>query len=211
MKIINTLLLLFISSTLFAQQYYQVTTDVLNVRSAADKNSEIISKLNLDDSIYVSEYFKDWSQIQLSDGSFGYVSSKYISKDFKDSSKKTIKEKKEEKTSVWGTLAFLAIIFLAWFFKGSKNSSSSSSKSTPKKVPIFWFMCRYCGTTVRQGSTPSSLGCPTSKKTHYWTKLAEVGEVNYQCRYCGTDVYAKSLPSSLGCPTDKKTHYWTKL
>lgn len=211
MKTIYTLLFLFISNSLFAQQYYQVTTEVLNVRNSASKNSEVISKLNLGDSVYVTDYSNDWSKVNLSDGNYGYVSSKYISKDFITYEQPDTKN--EEKKSVWGTLAVLAFICLAWFFKGSSkgSSSSSSNKSIPKSKPMFWFMCRNCGTTVKQGSQPSSSGCPTSHKFHHWNKLSEVGETNYQCRNCGTSVYAKSNPSSSGCPTDKKFHHWTRL
>lgn len=217
MKIIYTLLILFISNSLFAQQYYQVTTDVLNVRNSADKNSEIISKLNLGDSIYVAEYSDDWSKVRLASGNEGYVSSKYISKDYKYSEE----NKKDDKTSPWLFYTVFALIILIGVFKGSakvnsnsrpnKSANNSSNKIITKPKQLFWYMCKNCGKTVRQSSTPNYVGCQSNHKFHEWTKLAEVGETNYQCRNCGTDINAKSTPSYVGCPTEKKMHQWTKL
>lgn len=208
MKAIFTPFVLFLTSSLYAQQYYQVTADVLNVRTSASGNAEVISKLKLGDSVYIIGNSSGWSKAKLQGDNYGYVSSKFISKDFKTSAA----GKKEEETSVLGSFAVLAFMCLAWFFSRSSKGNASSSGRSPLQ-PIFWFGCERCGHTIRQGSTPSQSGCPTHKhKEHRWHKVAELGETNYQCERCGTHVYAKSRPSTSGCPTHEyKEHRWHKL
>lgn len=133
MKIIYTILFLFFATSIFAQEYYQVITSVLNVRNSANKNSEIISKLNLGDSIYVTNYSNGWSQIKLGDGNYGYVSSRYLSKDFQAYSKSSTTAKQQNKTSVWSGLGILIFIFLSWFLGSSKSKSSSNTNQSNKK------------------------------------------------------------------------------
>jgi len=210
MKAILTLLILLTTSLVFAQQYYQVTTDVLNVRSSANKNAEVISKLNLGDSVYVVDHSTAWSQVKLNDESYGYVSSKFISKDFKPYSKATT-QKKKEKTSVWGTLAVLAFIFLAWLFKSSsKNSSSgSSNRSLPKSKLSHWYVCKNCNEKIQSGKKPTSLNC-SHATFHYWTDLGEVGDKNFNCKNCGITVWTSKKPTSLNCSIET-FHHWTEL
>ena len=74
---------------------------------------------------------------------------------------------------------------------------------------LYWYQCKKCGTVIKAKSTPSTSGC--SKATfHQWTRLAEVGDINYSCKKCGTVVQAKSTPSTSGCP-NATFHQWTKL
>ena len=72
-----------------------------------------------------------------------------------------------------------------------------------------WYLCNKCSTLIKKDSQPSSLNCPSSG-SHSWSRLAEVGDVNYQCRKCGATIQTKNIPSSLNCP-DGGSHNWTKL
>jgi len=76
-------------------------------------------------------------------------------------------------------------------------------------VALNWYQCKNCGTVIKKDSTPNSSGC-SAKTFHTWTKLGEVGEVNYNCKKCGTTAQTKSTPNSSGCPS-ATFHTWTKL
>lgn len=115
MKIAYTFLLLLISTTLFAQQYYQVSANVLNVRSAADKNSGIISKLNLGDRVYVVENSDGWSQIRLNETTTGFVASKYLSNDFKSSESSELKNNINNTPTDFSPLIYIAIVAISLY------------------------------------------------------------------------------------------------
>lgn len=115
MKIAYTFLLLLISTTLFAQQYYQVSANVLNVRSAADKNSEIISKLNLGDRVYVVENSDGWSQVRLNETTTGFVASKYLSNDFKSSESSELKNNINNTPTDFSPLIYIAIVAISLY------------------------------------------------------------------------------------------------
>jgi predicted nucleic acid-binding Zn-ribbon protein len=72
-----------------------------------------------------------------------------------------------------------------------------------------WYQCKKCEALIKQGSSPSSSGCPKGG-SHDWSKLAEVGDTNYQCKKCTALIQTKSFPSSSGCPKGG-SHDWKKL
>lgn len=76
-------------------------------------------------------------------------------------------------------------------------------------MSIYWFQCKNCTTTIKKDSSPSTSNCSKSS-FHSWTKLGELGDINYNCKHCGTTVQTKSSPSTSGCPSSS-FHSWTKL
>jgi len=126
MRILLIILLSLFLVPAFSQQYFQVVTDVLNVRKSPSVNGEIIFKLQRGDSSYVLDYQSEWSKIVLPSGEYGYVSSKYISKDFKDYSASDSQKKKDGKASIWGSLAVLLVVILSWSLKSGKSDKTKS-------------------------------------------------------------------------------------
>ena len=76
-------------------------------------------------------------------------------------------------------------------------------------MAISWYQCKHCETLIKKDSSPNNSGCSKSSY-HSWTKLAEIGDINYNCKHCGATVQAKSTPSNSGCPSSSY-HSWTKL
>jgi len=76
-------------------------------------------------------------------------------------------------------------------------------------MALSWYQCKHCGNAIKKDSSPSTSGCSESSY-HSWTRLAEVGDVNYGCRHCGTTIQAKSSPSTTGCPSGSY-HSWNRL
>lgn len=76
-------------------------------------------------------------------------------------------------------------------------------------MAISWYQCKHCETLIKKDSPPNTSGCSKSN-FHSWTKLAEVGDINYSCKHCGTTIQAKAIPSTSNCPSSS-FHSWTKL
>lgn len=108
-KVFLFLFFLFLANILIAQSYYQVTTETLNVRSAASKEADIVSKFYLGDSVYVLEYSKSWSEVKVNDTTTGFVASKYLSKDFNA----TTKSKSQSYSSSRTPIDFSPFIYCA--------------------------------------------------------------------------------------------------
>ncbi len=64
-----------------AQDTYYVTADLLNVRKSPKANSKVITQLKMGDSLVVYQQLQGWNEVRLNDGSTGFVSSKFVSKD----------------------------------------------------------------------------------------------------------------------------------
>ena len=71
------------------------------------------------------------------------------------------------------------------------------------------YQCQKCSTTVQNGSTPTSYGCPKGG-SHSWNNLGSVGTHDYQCKKCSTHIKGNSTPTSYGCPNGG-SHSWIKL
>lgn len=112
-------------------------------------------------------------------------------------------------------LGLVNILFLI-FATLLKNNSNQGGRSSTGQQKIFWWQCKHCGSyslPIRKSKMPSNLNCPSGKPLgHQWTRLAEVGDINYQCLHCNVQIQAKSLPSNLNCPSGKPLgHKWAKL
>lgn len=110
----------------------------------------------------------------------------------------------------------ILLFIIAEALKGDKGkgSSSSQSQSQNRSQKVYWWQCKHCGMQalpIKKSNTPSAANCPSGKTFHYWTRLAEVGDINYQCKHCSTQIQARNTPSAANCPSGKTFHYWTKL
>ena len=210
-KLFLAVSLLFVGNIIIAQSYYQVTVDVLNVRSSASKDSQIVGKFNLGDSVYVIDYEPNWSKVKLNETDSGYVATKYLSSEFKTYATNQNTETTKSKSSGWSSLLILVVIVLIWFFKGSSKSSSgtTANRSIPKPKVLNWYFCKNCNEKIQSGKRPTSQNC--SRATfHNWTDLGEVGDRNFNCKNCGTTVWTKKRPTSQNCSRDT-FHNWTEL
>lgn len=59
-----------------------------------------------------------------------------------------------------------------------------------------WYQCDTVELQSKKNSCPSSSGS-SAKTFNWWTKLAEVGDINYSCKKCGTTIHPKSSPSRV--------------
>ena len=71
------------------------------------------------------------------------------------------------------------------------------------------YSCSYCGITVTKNTTPNQGGCNV-KHSHYWVRLGEEGNVNFQCKSCNLVVKTKLTPQQGGC-TKAHSHSWIRL
>lgn len=155
-KFFTTFGLFLITYFSFAQETKYVDTELLNVRSGAGNKFEVIDKIARGEKVTTYSIKGTWTEIELDNGTRGYVSSKFLS-DEKNIEKSSGKEKKNS----WLYLLLLVGILLIGFF--SKGGSSRSSKS--KYVKRF---CKYCGKVYHTSQYNTSVkGCNQAMdKTH---------------------------------------------
>lgn len=212
-KLIATFGLLLFTTLTFGQETKYVNTEELNVRSGAGSKYDVVQKLSQGDKITVVSTKGKWSEVELANGTKGYVSSKFLS----DSS--TSKPSTSSKKSPWlGYILVIGIILYGLnkvfkFFGGSSNSGGSSPRQTrvqtPKIKPLHWYHCKNCNIKIEAERTPTAHNC-SNATFHKWTDLGEVGNQAYNCRNCGTTVYTTRTPTAHNCPRET-FHKWTKL
>lgn len=187
MKIIYTLLILFISNSLFAQQYYQVTTDVLNVRSSADKNSEVIYKLNLGDSVYVVEYSSGWSQVRLNETTTGFVASKYLSKDFKSSETSELKNNINNTPTDFSPLIYIAIVAITLYivYRRYKGRCKDCGRWYAMKITDEEVVDRVSASVKKTIKEKNGQGEIIKTKEVYIPATKTKYLVTETCKYCG--------------------------
>lgn len=136
----KTLLLfgiLLITILTFGQETKYVDTEQLNVRAGAGSKYEVVGKVSQGQKITVLSNEGNWSEIELENGTKGYVSTKFLSDDQNSNASNSSKE------SSW--VIYLIIIgivlygiykfvnFFSGLFRGS-SSMSSSPTTTPIKI-----------------------------------------------------------------------------
>lgn len=72
-----------------------VTGDILKVRREATTDSEAIAMLEKDDQVFVTETLDGWYEVLVNDNWYGYVSSEYLSVEYKLDTAITIEEEME--------------------------------------------------------------------------------------------------------------------
>jgi uncharacterized protein YgiM (DUF1202 family) len=218
-KTLLTFGLLLITILTFGQQTKYVDTEELNIRAGAGTKYEVVNKISQGQKVTVLTEHGKWSEIELENGTKGFVSTKFLS----DSQTSSSSKGSDKKNSWIGYVLVIGFVLygLKKLFGGSSSSSSSSTRreprtetirqtsSKPKTNPLRWYHCKNCNIKIEAGKQPTSLNC--SKETfHKWTDLGEVGNQAYSCKNCGTTVYTTKQPTSLNCSRDT-FHKWTKL
>ena len=132
-SLLFVVLLLFSNVEAQAQQYYQVATETLNVRKSPSGKAAVVSQFTLDDSIQVIGRVGTWSKVALEDGSFGYVSSRFLSEEFKKDEPVVTKTSSRIEGSTWEIYTLIGFAVLAllirMFFSGSSSSNSGKNKN----------------------------------------------------------------------------------
>jgi hypothetical protein len=229
MKKFYLLLLLCLNLAIMAYAKSYVTTQDINIREGAGTEYTVLGKLKKGSTVDVIEVTGVWGKISYQNKE-GYVSAKFLDEVSEKSS--VLPDDKNKGSNSSTILIVVVLVILLFVFRKSpvlryfapvltnlvsssnrQNTSNSSSRTTQRSIPIFWFGCEKCGTTIESAKTPNTLGCPSDQhKFHRWNKLAESGEINYQCDKCGTLINSTKQPSTLGCPSDQhKFHRWNKL
>lgn len=222
-KLLLTLGIILISILTNGQETKYVDTDVLNIRSGAGTKYEVVDKISHGQKVTVLSKQGKWSEIELENGTKGFVSTKFLS----DKITSTNSSNSSKKNSWTGYIIVIGIIIyvlykIMKFFSGGSSSSSSStsreprtettreiSSNKPKVNLLRWYHCKNCNIKIEAGKQPTSVNC-SSETFHQWTDLGEVGNQAYSCKNCGTTVYTTKQPTSVNCSRDT-FHKWTKL
>lgn len=215
-----TLVFLFFAFLTFGQQTKYVDTEELNIRAGAGTKYEVVDKISQGQKVTVLTEQEKWSEIELENGTKGFVSTKFLSDTETSSSSKS-----SGKKNSWAGYALL-IVFVLYGLKKLFGGSSSSSKSStrreprteatthvsrpqPKANPLHWYHCKNCNIKIEATRTPTAHNC-SNATFHKWTDLGEVGNQAHSCRNCGTTVYTTRTPTAHNCPRET-FHKWTKL
>lgn len=218
-KIFTTFGLFLITTFSFAQETKYVDTELLNVRSGAGTKYEVIDKISQGEKVTAYSIQGTWTEIELNNGTRGYVSTKFLS------NSQNQKSSTGKKGNSWiGYLLVIGFVLYALnkvrkFFTGSNSSSSSqprersvqatSNYSSQPKLKLY--MCTKCGDIVKQTSQPKNTTTCTNRNFHHWTEIADYGDNNYHCTKCGTTLRTEKAPKNTTTCINKNFHHWTKL
>ena len=126
-KTLLTFGLLLITILTFGQQTKYVDTEELNIRAGAGTKYEVVDKISQGQKVTVLTEHGKWSEIELENGTKGFVSTKFLSETETSSS-----SKKSEKKNSW--IGYVLVIgFVLYGLKklfGSSSSNSSSNRNT---------------------------------------------------------------------------------
>lgn len=142
MKNIFTLtILLFLTYSVFGQNYKQVNTETLNVRDGAGKQHNLVGQVSMGDKVTTLSESEGWTQIETETGLTGFVATKYLSSETDEQRKNN--DKKE--SSWFSILIVLGVIgfgvyklknFFSGLFSGSSSRSNSQRNTPPKKQQV---------------------------------------------------------------------------
>ena len=122
-KQILTFGLLLITFLTFGQQTKYVDTEELNIRAGAGTKYEVVDKISQGQKVTVLTELGKWSEIELENGTKGFVSTKFLSDTETSSS-----SKKSDKKNSW--IGYVLIIgFILYGLKKLFGGSSSNSRS----------------------------------------------------------------------------------
>lgn len=111
----------------FGQQTKYVDTEELNIRAGAGTKYEVVDKISQGQKVTVLTEHGKWSEIELENGTKGFVSTKFLSETETASS-----SKKSDKKNSW-IVYVLVIGFVLYGLKklfGGSSSNSSSNRNT---------------------------------------------------------------------------------
>ena len=133
-KQILTFGLLFITFLTFGQQTKYVDTEELNIRAGAGTKYEVVDKISQGQKVTVLTEHGKWSEIELENGTKGFVSTKFLSETETSSSSK----KSDKKNSWIGYVLVIGFILygLKKLFGGSSSNSSSNRNTSTNRQEV---------------------------------------------------------------------------
>ena len=133
-KQILTFGLLFITFLTFGQQTKYVDTEELNIRAGAGTKYEVVDKISQGQKVTVLTEHGKWSEIELENGTKGFVSTKFLSETETSSSSK----KSEKKNSWIGYVLVIGFVLygLKKLFGGSSSNSSSYRNTSTNRQEV---------------------------------------------------------------------------
>lgn len=127
--IITTLFFVGFYSMTFSQEKRLVTTKILNVRSGAGVNYDVINQVREGDTIISLETENTWSKIELTSGDIGYVSNEFISEPLTVETSQS----KDKKSNSWFGTIFIIVIVIILLNAARKTLFTSSKKTTSRR------------------------------------------------------------------------------
>ena len=133
--------LLFLTFSVFGQDYKQVNTETLNIRDGAGKQYNVVGQVSMGDKVTTLSETEGWTHIETETGLTGFVATKYLSSETDEQPKNN--DKKE--SSWFSILIVLGVIgygvyklknFFSGLFSGSSSSSNSQRNTPPKKQQV---------------------------------------------------------------------------
>lgn len=186
-KFFTTFGLFLITTFSFAQETKYVDTELLNVRSGAGTKYDVIHKISQGEKVTAYSTKGTWTEIELNNGTRGYVSTKFLS------NSQNQKSSTDKKGNSWiGYLLVIGFVLYALnkvrkFFTGGSSSYSSSSNSQPREIeevkPIY--ICKYCGTKDKDLWSLTVQNCHDSPTKKHQALEGGI-QSEYICEYCGT-------------------------
>jgi uncharacterized protein YraI len=133
-KTLLTFGLLLITILTFGQQTKYVDTEELNIRAGAGTKYEVVDKISQGQKVTVLTEHGKWSEIELENGTKGFVSTKFLSETETSSSSK----KSEKKNSWIGYVLVIGFVLygLKKLFGGSSSNSSSNRNTSTNRQEV---------------------------------------------------------------------------
>ena len=205
MKSVLTILLCFVATTLWAEQYI-VTSDT-KVWASNSMHAKVLGEIGKNSMVEVAEEDKGWYKITYN-GSFGYVPEKFLKEQAKQPEEDT-----NDSNTIYifggGALVFLAMVVGAWFRYAPKKKGKKRNLIITPQMIVHWYQCRHCSVYIQKSSEASLTGCEKAH-AHHWIKLGEVGDNKYICKKCSTIINVVSEPVDDGCRNGER-HEWKKV
>ena len=132
-KTLLTFGLLLITTLTFGQQTKYVDTEELNIRSGAGTKYEVVEKISQGQKVTVLTEHGKWSEIELENGTKGFVSTKFLS-DTQTSSSSKNSDKKNSWIGYVLVIGFVLYGLKKLFGGSSSNPSNSSQRNSSKPI-----------------------------------------------------------------------------
>ncbi|MGG5601193.1 SH3 domain-containing protein [Myroides sp. C8-3] len=192
-KIITTFGLILITTFSFAQETKYVNTELLNVRSGAGANYDVVDKIAQGEKVTTYSTQGKWTEIELTNGKRGYVSTKFLS----DSQNKSSSSNKKGNSWIGYIIVIGFILYglnkVRKFFSGGSSSYSGSSSNSqpqerrsekPQPKPKQKYICKHCGYENENLGTLTFFSCNKSPTKKHQPLEGGVQEM-YSCKHCG--------------------------